>query len=272
MKRRLLISILTLFICTSCNEGSSLLISSSTNSMFNSLMEKYQYGFVTMPDGIYRIESKLNYHSVYNRTGIVNSVAILEFNNSVVTKLNQHYEGSIYNRGGDQDALYDGNVYFDGITKYSDESRIIKDMYKEQIRYSKSCFKFELNELSFFGNVDTTYLCGKVFADWRKSFLFTKLYDKTRIQLQGINNVVVEGNSAKCVDTDEFELLVYTNKVFFDENLDYFKEEIVYCSDPLDAVFTFQRLDSFVYRTIENEDDYIVRIDPDNDSKRVYIL
>ena len=145
-------------------------------------------------------------------------------------------------------------------------------MYKEQKKKKKSCFKFELNELSFFGNVDTTYLCGKVFGNWSKRFLFTKLYDKTRIQLQGINNVVVEGNSAKCVDTDEFELLVYTNKVFFDENLDYFKEEIVYCSDPLDAVFTFQRLDSFVYRTIENEDDYIVQKDPDNDSKRVYIL
>ena len=50
MKKRLLISIITLFLCTSCNGSNSSLNSSTENSMIDSLLDKYQYGYVRMPD------------------------------------------------------------------------------------------------------------------------------------------------------------------------------------------------------------------------------
>ena len=214
----------------------------------------------------------MSHHNIFDRTGIVNSVALLEFSNGVVTKLNQHYEGSVYYRSTDCTVSYDGNVYFDGKTKYEDEFRTSNYIFDDQISEKHDYYKYEVNELSFFGNKNSN-LCGEVIGYLDRKDLLAEVYYKTRIQLQDVvHSVVIEGNSAKCVKTNDIDSSYYSNEVFFDENLDYFKEEIVYCSDPLDAVFTFQRLDSFVYRTIENEDDYIVQIDPDNDSKRVYIL
>ena len=274
MKRRLFISILTLFLCTSCNGGSSLLICSSTNSMSDPLMEKYQYGLVRMQDGIYKVESKVNYHYFDNRIGIVNSVALIEFNNGIVTKLNQKYEGSMFFNIDELNVLYEGNVYFDGSAKYEEEIRNMTQEGNTDIINKVVRYKYEVNELSFFDYNDSTRLCGTNLGSLEYSYpLLGGVYSKIRIDLNSNRyDVVVEGNSAKGVRKECYTYLssIYSNEIFFDENLDYYREEITYNSVYLDAVFTFQRVDSFVYKTIENENDYTVITDPDR--KQVYII
>ena len=272
MKKRLLISIITLFLCTSCNGSNSSLNSSTENSMIDSLLDKYQYGYVRMPDGIFEIKSKLRHHNIFDRTGIVNSVALLEFSNGVVTKLNQHYEGSVYYSSTDCTVSYDGNVYFDGKTKYEDEFRTANYIFDNQISEKHDYYKYEVNELSFFGNKNSN-LCGEVIGYLDRKDLLAEVYYKTRIQLQDVvHSVVIEGNSAMCVKTNDIDSSYYSNEVFFDENLDYFKEEIVYNSGFIDANFTFQRVDSFVSKTIENEEDYIVKTEVHSSDNQVYII
>lgn len=251
MKRMIVIGLISALFCSSCNELSSSTV--TKNSFYDAIENKYSEGCIRIPNGIYKIQSKINYHyGSGEANGFVNNIIFAEINNMNVTKLNQQFEGLVFNFLFNSVVSYIGNYNYDGKTKYEETIRTVKHIDDGLINEEIFRIKEDLDKFIFFGSTSSD-LCGYYF--FREGSFKSSLNDSIRINSFWKDEFFEEDK--KIVRRESAELNgIMTKTVYLDNNLEYEKEEIVFNYIYADAIFTYEKLDSYDFKNVENIEQY----------------
>ncbi|MDY5456082.1 MAG: hypothetical protein SPG56_05975, partial [Bacilli bacterium] len=148
---------------------------------------------------------------------------------------------------------YIGDYNYDGKTKYEKTIRQVKHIYDSSISEDKLYYKEDLDEFMFDDN-SRSDLCE--YYIFKQGLFKSRLYDSIRIYIDWRDDYFEDDK--RIVERNPIDIKVIMSKtIYLNDDLEYKKEEIVFNSIYADAIFTYEKLDSYDFKEVENKEQYI---------------
>ena len=269
MKNYRVISLVLILLCSSCND-TSFSSSSSISNIPEVLLGKYPNMRIEIPDGIYRVESRLNsYVYEYGNYYLcsLKSVSYIDLTERNVKRLDQSYEGILKN--DDYVCYCSGSNYFDGQTKYEKYHEFNKDIYNNSTDSLKTYYKNNMDKMKFYGPHDYYFFLLKRYLVPFIEPVISTIYSYVRILFDSYG-LRYEDNKLKEYDShysgqEEIRSKIYKT-IYLDADFDYKKEEIEFYTPYYDAIFTFEKIDNHSFKEVEDKNLYV-----ETDTVREYV-
>lgn len=253
MKKWFVSACISVLLCASCNGTSSSTI--NKNSFYDAIEDKYSDGYIMIPNGIYMIQSKIDYHYDDGKAnGFVNNIIFAEINNWNVTKLNQRFEGLVFNSLFNGVVSYIGDYNYDGKTKYEKTTRQVKHIYDSSISEDNFYYKEDMDEFMFDRTSDDLF-----YSFFKGDYFKYILYNIMRFHISRTASYFEDDKKIVERETTEKKGIM-SKTIYLNDDLEYKKEELVFNAIYADAIFTYEKLDSYDFIEVENKEQYIENV------------